>query len=191
MHSFITQVIVINNSNRTKDNKQFIHSFIHHSSKAIPLPFNLTSGLLKGSSRILMFQRFIRSFHFYNCKFEERTRNRLKCFIQLELMLFRFSYCSSQMNKIIVIRANFTHIYIYCIDFHLYSYFVKRRLALFEKMVYHDSFFQNTQATTCDRKFMMNNKSLNSNEGGEEWPLIGHFMPEASSMAIHVNKRNK
>ena len=110
MHSFITQIIVINNSNRTKDNKQFIHSFIHRSSKAIPLPFNLTSGLLKGSSRILMFQRFIRSFHFYNCKFEERTRNRLKCFIQLELMLFRFSYCSSQMNKIIVIRANFTHI---------------------------------------------------------------------------------
>ena len=53
---------------------------------------------------------FIRSFHFYNCKCEERTCNRLKCFIQPELMLFRFSYYCSQMDKITVIRANFTHI---------------------------------------------------------------------------------
>ena len=57
-------------------------------------------------------------------------------------------------------------------------------------MVYHDSFFQNTQATTCIRKFMMNNISLNFNEGGEEWLLIGYFMPEAS-MGNDVDKRNK
>ena len=56
---------------------------------------------------------FNRSFHFYNSKLKEKTCNRLKCFIQPELMLFLFSYYSSQMNKIIIIKTNFTHIAFY------------------------------------------------------------------------------
>ena len=45
----------------------------------------------------LMFECFIRSFHFYISKFKEKACNRLKCFIQPELMLFCFSYYSSQI----------------------------------------------------------------------------------------------
>ena len=62
----------------------------------------------------LMFECFIRSFRFYISKFKEKACNRLKCFIQPELMLFCFSYYSSQigttsLDRLTLDRIPFNH----------------------------------------------------------------------------------
>ena len=61
----------------------------------------------------LMFECFIRSFHFYISKFKEKACNRLKCFIQPELMLFCFSYYSSQCIQLFITdkTANYTKLH--------------------------------------------------------------------------------